>query len=278
MGRIIFIFLMALLAMPVIARAQDQAWIVLEFLLDNGKKAEMSFNNSAVPDITESECKKSLPNMQQSLVKAAIQTEPSFASAKFIGARCVMSIGDPTRPSRQKISEYTDNDNDYAFQFPVDWKMKEVPEAGESGEMRVLLQGPICTVSAAISKVKQTFTKKQFEDNPNRDKLVEGMMNLTIEQVYKKTSKEVHATRMVVTQKEMLSSDSGIKFYISTLHFVGKKNIPAGVAGIHLYPFNKDYFINFVMVTPLKKEAKEENETCTKVFNSFHLVGEAPPV
>ena len=83
---------------------------------------------------------------------------------------------------------------------------------------------------------------------------------------------------MVVAEKEMLPSDKGIKFYISTLHFVGEKNIPAGVAGIHLYPFNKDYLINFVMITTLKKDAKEENETCTAVFNSFHLVGEKPPV
>lgn len=189
-----------------------------------------------------------------------------------------MSAEDPIKSSGQKLAEYTDNDYSYAFQFPADWKMKKVPEAGELGEMRVLLQGPTCTVSATISKVGKAFTKKQFEDHPSRDKIADGMMNLTVEQIYKKTSKDINATRMVVAEKEILPSDSGIKFYISTLHFVGEKNIPAGVAGTHLYPFNKDYLINFVMVTPLKKDAKEENETCTKVFNSFHLVGENPPV
>lgn len=177
------------------------------------------------------------------------------------------------KSSRQKIAEYTDNDYDYVFQFPTDWKMKKAPEVGDSGEIRVLLQGPICTVSATISKIGTVVTAKQFKDHPNRDKIAESMMNLTVEEVYKKASKEVHATRMVVAEKEMLPSDSGIKFYISTLHFAGEKNVPMGLAGIHLYPFNKDYLINFVMGTPLK-DAKEENETCDKVFNSFHLVGE----
>jgi hypothetical protein len=197
---------------------------------------------------------------------------PQEASTEWIGKSLALSIS-----SGQKIAEYTDNDYDYAFQFPADWKMKKVSEVGESGEMRVLLQGPICTISATISKVGKVFTKKQFEDHPNRDKIAEGMMNLTVEQIYKKISKDVHATRMVVAEKEMLPSDSGIKFYISTLHFVGEKNMPAGVTGIHLYPFNKAYLINFVMITLLKKDAEEENETCTKVFNSFHLVGDKPP-
>lgn len=275
MWKIVFILAIALLGVPIVACAQDQAWIVLEFLPDDGKKAEMAFNNSGAPDITESECKKSLPKVQQSLVKAAIQREPRLASAKFIGARCVMSTGDPIRLSRQTISEYTDNEYDYAFQFPVDWKMKEVPEAGESGEMRVLLQGPICMVSTTISKVGKAITKRQFEDHPSRDTISQGMINLTVEQVYKKTSKEVGATRMVVAEKEILPSDSGVKFYISTLNFVGEKKTPVGVAGIHLYPFEKGYLINFVMVNPLKNDAKE-NETCTKVFNSFHLIGEKP--
>lgn len=266
-----------LLSPYTVESAQDQAWIVLDFTLSNGTPAQMAFNNPAYPDTTESECKKSLPNVQQSLVKAAIQKDSRLATAQFLRAHCVMSTVDPLISSGQKIAEYTDNDYDYAFQFPADWKMKKVPEAGETGEMRVLLQGPICTISATISKVGKVVTKKQFEDHPNRDKIVEGMMNLTVEQVYKKTSKDVHATRMVVAEKEMLQSDSGIKFYISTLYFVGKKDMTAGVAGIHLYPFNKDYLINFMMTAPLKKDAKEQNETCTKVFNSFHLVGETPP-
>ena len=104
MGKITFILLTALLAMPTVARAQDQAWIVLEFIFDDGKPAQMAFNNSAVPDTTELECKKSLPNIQQSLVKAAIQKEPRLAPAKFIGARCVMSAEDPIKSSGQKLA------------------------------------------------------------------------------------------------------------------------------------------------------------------------------
>ncbi len=179
--------------------------------------------------------------------------------------------------SEQKIAVYTDNVYDYAFQFPSDWKMKKSPEVGEAGDMRVLLEGPACTISTTVSKVGKTITKKQFQEHPNRNQITESMMNLTVEQVYKKSSNDIHATRMVLGEKQILPSDHGIKFYISTLHTVGEKNIPLGVAGIHIYPFNKDYLVNFVMISPLRKDAKEENQTCTNVFNSFHLVGEELP-
>ena len=94
----LFFIGLLLLIPPTSVNAQDQAWIVLDFTLRDGTPAQMAFNNPAYTDITESECKKSLPNIQQSLVKAAIQKEARFATAKFLGAHCVMSTGDPLKP------------------------------------------------------------------------------------------------------------------------------------------------------------------------------------
>jgi hypothetical protein len=95
--KVLFFLLTVLLAMNAVALAQDQAWIVLDFVLKNGTPAQMSFNNPAFPDTTESECKDSLSKAQHSLIKAAIQREPRFATAKFVGARCIMSIDDPIK-------------------------------------------------------------------------------------------------------------------------------------------------------------------------------------
>jgi hypothetical protein len=47
-----------------------------------------------------------------------------------------------TADSPSKPIEYTDNDYDFAFLFPSDWKMKKPPEKGEFGEVRVMVQGP----------------------------------------------------------------------------------------------------------------------------------------
>jgi hypothetical protein len=46
------------------------------------------------------------------------------------------------------------------------------------------------------------------------------------------------------------------------------------VAGIHAFPFNKDYSINFTMTTFWDPAAKQDHEMFTQVFNSFHLMGE----
>jgi hypothetical protein len=46
------------------------------------------------------------------------------------------------------------------------------------------------------------------------------------------------------------------------------------VAGIHAFPFNKDYSINFTMTTFYDPAATQENQRLTDVFNSFRLIGE----
>ncbi len=99
MQKVALFSLMMLLGAHADINAQDQAWIVLDSLFNNSKPAQMAFNNPAFPDITESECTKSLSTVEHSLVKVAMQREPRLATAKFLGTRCVMSVGDPIKPN-----------------------------------------------------------------------------------------------------------------------------------------------------------------------------------
>jgi hypothetical protein len=184
---------------------------------------------------------------------------------------------DQVKPvAAERPVEYTDNVYDFAFQFPSDWKLQKTPSPGEVGEARVLVQSPRKGgyVMALVGKFGKSVTKEQFERSPNRESAVNGMIEWTIEQVYKQTSRNVGASRMLVSEKRGVPSDVGIKFYISTAHFV--KEVPMLVAGVHVIPFGKDYLITFLMITPVDPKAMAENEIMTKVFNSFHIVGERP--
>ena len=129
-------------------------------------------------------------------------------------------------------------------------------------------------VIAAIGHIGRDLTKKEFESSPNRDTMVEAIMDFTIEQVYKKTSRDLGAERMIVSEKRALPSDIGIKFYISTAHI--KDNVTTLIAGTHIAPFGKPYMVTFTMVSPVDKTATRDNATITRVFRSFHILGEKP--
>ena len=176
-----------------------------------------------------------------------------------------------------KIMEYTDNEYKYTFQFPADWKMQKVPPTNEMGEVRVLLQSPHhkSSVMVLVGHIEKGVNKTKFNNSPKRNEIVERLIDLTIEKVYKKTSKDMKATRMVVTERKIDNSEIGIKFYISTLHYV-EKEIPMVVAGMHAFPFGKNYIIGFIMTNILDPKDDKEKKTFTSIFNSFHLVGEKP--
>jgi hypothetical protein len=176
--------------------------------------------------------------------------------------------------------EYTDHVYDFAFQFPSDWKLQKTPALGEIGELRVLVLSPRKgrSVMAVVTSFGKSFTKEQFERTPDRESIVKRWIEATVEQIHKKTSRDIGASRMIVSEKRALPSDVGIKFYISTAHFLDKAVM--SVSSIHVMPFGKDYMVNFVMISPVDPKATAENETedetMKKVFNSFHVVGERP--
>lgn len=78
------------------ASANNKAWIVIAFVLKNGTSTQMAFQ---LPGHTESECKEQLLKPKHPWITAAIQREPRLATAKYSGARCVMSTDDPTKLS-----------------------------------------------------------------------------------------------------------------------------------------------------------------------------------
>lgn len=176
-----------------------------------------------------------------------------------------------------RIMEYTDNEYNYTFKFPSDWTEKEVVEQDEFGEIRVLLQGPrassIMVLVNPLGKGRK-ISKEHFNSIPNRNSFVIQMMNFTVDQIYRTTSKKMNASKMIVVERQIRPSESGIKFYISTLHFIN--GVPIGLAGIHTVPFGQDYLIGFVMSSILDSRTMEDNETFKHIFNSFRLIDEEP--
>ena len=173
------------------------------------------------------------------------------------------------------LREYVDHQYQCAFQFPADWKFEKNPPPGEAGEVRAIIRHPTkpMRVMAMVGDIGKTISKRQFESSRNRDALVERMMELSLEQ-YKKTSRDIGAERMIVSEKRLVPSDAGIKFYISTAHIKGK--VTMLMAGIYIVPFEKPYMVTFTMITPVDRTATKNNETIRQVFNSFHVLGERP--
>ncbi len=176
-----------------------------------------------------------------------------------------------------RIIEYTDNQYSYAFQYPSDWKIQPTPPPGEGGEVRVVVQSTTkrSQVMAIAGNLGKSLTREQFEGNPNREAMVNAMIDFSVEQMYKKLSRTLGASSIIVSERRPLVSDVGIKFYIATANVITGKGVIV-VSGQHIIPFGKDYMVTFVMVTPADPKATGENETLTSVFNSFHVAGESP--
>jgi hypothetical protein len=79
---------------------------------------------------------------------------------------------------------------------------------------------------------------------------------------------------MIVSEKQVMTSDAGIRFYISTAQIKG--NVTMLMAGFHIIPFDKPYMVTFMMITPVDRTAVKDNEDITRSFNSFHVHGEQP--
>jgi hypothetical protein len=92
---------------------------------------------------------------------------------------------------------------------------------------------------------------------------------MAVKQIYEQASQGMHATKMLVPNKQVLPSEDGIKFYISSLHVIGDESFI--IAGTHLIPFDQPYMISFIMMSPAKLEAAQQSAV-NQVFNSFRLV------
>jgi hypothetical protein len=100
------------------------------------------------------------------------------------------------------------------------------------------------------------------------------LIEWTIDQVYKKSSRDIGAERMMVAEKRAVPSNAGIKLYIATANTTGTGVI--GTSGIHIMPFEKPYMVSFLMTTPVGQTSTSDNEIIKNVFDSFHILGEPP--
>ena len=176
--------------------------------------------------------------------------------------------------AQTNIEQFLDAEYEYSFQYPSNWPIRKMPEGEANKEVRVALQGPNgSSFTVIVEKTTKKTTKEEFQASPQAKEVVEAMMSDTIEQIYRTISRNIKATSMTVGERRDLSNDSGVKFYLSTLHTVAKgKSII--VAGIHAFPFTKDYAVNFLMTAFADKTAKAEIGALTFVFNSFRLSSE----
>ena len=177
-------------------------------------------------------------------------------------------------PAQPKVEEFFDTDYGYFFKYPAGWQIHNLPEGGANPDLRVMLQGPNgSSFTVVVEKLGKTTTKEDFESSPNRKKIVEAMMSQILEQTYKVVSRNMKAKSMTIGERRDLSNESGIKFYLATLHTmpVGK---PIVVAGIHAFPFGKDYSVNFVMSAFWDPKDTQGQKTMIAIFNSFRLLGE----
>jgi len=178
------------------------------------------------------------------------------------------------------VLEYIDNEYGFVFQYPSDWKVVAPMLKDESSEARVAFNTPKSnSIIVSVEKLyRPTISRAEFENNPNRDVFLDTLINLTIESVYKKTSRDIGASRMIIDDKYFIPSNIAIKFFVNTLHFIRTEagEQPMILSAIHCFPFDKDYSIRYMMLFTADAEDKAENETLTNVINSFHLVGEKP--
>ena len=180
--------------------------------------------------------------------------------------------------AQMDLQEYYDRDYGYVFNYPAAWKLQSMPEGNANKDIRLMLQGPNGTdFMVVIDKTRQTLRRTDFEGESDRTRQVDQMIQQTITEIYQVISGSIKAVDMKVGERRDLSNDFGIKFYIATLNTM-KGGKPIIVAGIHAFPFNKDYSINFTMTTFWDPAAKQDNEMFTQVFNSFRLKGEPQTV
>jgi hypothetical protein len=187
----------------------------------------------------------------------------------------VLALIKPQPASAQmNVEEYYDRDYGYVFQYPASWKLQRLPEGDANKDIRLLLQGPEgSSFMVVVDKTKATLKKTDFENSSERTQRVGAMMQQTIMQIYQSISEGIKAVNMKVGERRDLSNEFGIKFYIATLNEM-KNGKPIIVAGIHAFPFNKDYSVNFTMTAFYDPAAIQENERLAEVFNSFRLIGE----
>jgi hypothetical protein len=177
-------------------------------------------------------------------------------------------------PAQEPLKEYWDKEYGYEFSYPAGWTLEEFPEGQANRDMRVLLQGPSgSSFMVVVEKLPKSFTREEFDATPDKHGMVEKLIQQSLADVYTTVSHNLKATEMKVGTVTDLSTEYGIKYYISTLNMM-KTGRPIIVAGIHEIPFSQNHRIDFIMTTFWNKAAEKQNDALKTVFNSFHILGD----
>ena len=207
-----------------------------------------------------------------------MKTDLGNAAAQVIRIVALLSalIAATSALAQPKIEEFYDKEYGYSFQYPAGWPIRNLPEGETDRDIRATLQGP--NASSFMVVVERTGVKTATPTSASaeeRKARVEALMSDTIDHIYKTVAENIKAVAMTVGERRDLSNGVAIKFYISTLH-----KMPSGkpiiVAGIHSFPFGKDFTVSFIMSAFFEGTSAKEQEVLTAVFNSFRLLGEGP--
>lgn len=175
------------------------------------------------------------------------------------------------------LREYVDPQYHFAFQYPSDWTLDTRAQPGKGGEMRVTVRDAHSSARAvaSIGRIGQSLTKAELEAAPQRETIGQAMIALALKEIYERTSEALHGKKMIVATKQVLPSDDGIKFHISTLHTIGEE--PIVIAGMHFIPVGQRYMISFIMMSPFKLDPAQQ-KTINAVLTSFRVEATpAPP-
>jgi hypothetical protein len=145
-------------------------------------------------------------------------------------------------------TEYADPQYRFAFRYPAEWQRERVPTPGEGGEVRFVAKSaarPIF-VLAIVTPIAAAMSRAEFEQRPDRDALVDELIQRTVSQVYGKMARDLSASRMVVDETQRRALDAGIAFSIATTHTTTEG--PTSVAGSHVLPFGEPYAITLMVV------------------------------
>jgi len=179
-----------------------------------------------------------------------------------------------TAQGQEGVKEYWDKEYGYEFSYPAGWALEEFPEGQANRDMRVLLQGPNgSSFMVVVEKLPKPVTREEFDARPDKHGTVEKLIQQSIDDVYTTVSHNLKATQMKVGTSSDLSTEQGIKYYISTLNTM-KSGPSIIVAGIHEIPFSQNYRIDFIMTSFWDKAAEKQNDALKTVFNSFHMLGD----
>jgi hypothetical protein len=198
---------------------------------------------------------------------------------KGIPAVCIMlflAAGIEDAWSDPASLQYHDSEYGFAFQFPAEWRLQTQVETSSLGKVRALVKHPTKPIffAAVVGQLGTSVSKAAFANNPNSKQIVAGMIDFTIDEVYKKAAQSQNFKNIKVTDTQQVSSVAAIEFYIATFSIF--ENSVVSMAGLHAVPFEKPYMVSFIEVSPVDPEAAADNDLLRRTFNSFHIDGESP--